>query len=453
MNRHPELLISPFPKHGVPEPRSVRPRPHRARTLRYCRTIPAVILATALLWMPPSVQAADETPHPLQHINTAFENASPLWWEVDAAGVVHVHLVYDQERSAPNRANGHWNFRIDAEPGADLTILLGPFANIYNGKLGTAVREPATTFVSDDGKAWRPVKMEYVEPDHRRLQVHMNGPTLHVARLQPYGLSDLEKLKADIAGQALVEITPIGQTVEGRELEMIRVGAPEAPHRVLIRARAHPWEPGGNWVLEGLIRRLLRGDAETQQWRAVYSLSVLPMANKDGVARGRTRFNMNGKDLNRDWLQPADPALAPENAALEQWLETMLARGQRPDLAIDFHNDAYGNLHLPAAVNEDPRGEACLRELKRFEGLLREHTWFTEGASTGISPTIAGGLVHRYGIPACIHELNADWIAGLEDFPSAAHWSQYGEQLGAVFYWYFGEERKPAGQPQPEPAP
>ena len=26
-----------------------------------------------------------------------------------------------------------------------------------------------------------------------------------------------------------------------------------------------------------------------------------------------TRFNLAGKDLNRDWDQPADPQLAPEN--------------------------------------------------------------------------------------------------------------------------------------------
>ena len=31
---------------------------------------------------------------------------------------------------------------------------------------------------------------------------------------------------------------------------------PDSPHHVLLRARAHPWEPGGNWVVQGLIRRL-----------------------------------------------------------------------------------------------------------------------------------------------------------------------------------------------------
>lgn len=403
----------------------------------YRREGKVTVVAIVLLCIARSGLGAEETPHPFHYINTSFENASPLWWEVDAERVIHVHLVYDHEREAPNRANGHWNFRIEAEPGANLTIMLGPFANIYNGRLGTAVREPATTFVSEDGQQWRAVKMEYVEPDRRCLKVHMQGSSLYVARLQPYRISDLEKLKTDIAGKAMIEITPIGHTVEGRELEMIRVGSPDAPHRVLIRVRAHPWEPGGNWVMEGLIRRLLRDDDVARQCLAAYCLYVMPMANKDGVARGRTRFNMNGKDLNRDWLQPADPTLAPENAALEEWIEAMIARGWRPDLAIDFHNDASGKLHFPRSETNDAQSEGYLKSLKRFEEILRANSFFTEGSSTGISRTIAGGLQKRYGIPACIHELNADWIAGLEDYPTADNWKKYGEQLGVVLRKYF----------------
>lgn len=87
-------------------------------------------------------------------------------------------------------------------------------------------------------------------PDNRvRLTVVMPGPKLFVARVEPYRLSDLEKLLASIRGNPLVQIAPIGRTVEGRELEIIRVGDPKAPYRVLIRARAHPWESGGNWVV------------------------------------------------------------------------------------------------------------------------------------------------------------------------------------------------------------
>ncbi len=90
------------------------------------RHIKVAVLVIASFCSDSGELSAEETPHPLHHINTAFENASPLWWEVDADGVVHVHLVYDQERQAPNRANGHWNFRIDARTGSGSDDHAGP---------------------------------------------------------------------------------------------------------------------------------------------------------------------------------------------------------------------------------------------------------------------------------------------------------------------------------------
>jgi hypothetical protein len=384
--------------------------------------------------------AAAAKPHPLRYISTEFENASPLWWEIAPDGAVQVHLVYDQERSSPNRANGHWLFRVEAEPGSDLTLVLGPFANVWNGVPSKPTPEAKISFVSDDGEHWSAIAAEPAEPNWLKFRVHLQGSSLYVARLEPYRLSDLDKLKADIAGQPLAEITTIGRTVEQRELEMIRVGKATAPHRVLLRARAHPWEPGGNWVVEGLIRRLLRGDADARRYLDRYCVYVMPLANKDGVARGRTRFNLRGMDLNRNWDRPADPALAPENAALEKWIELLIAQGQRPDLAIDFHNDAGGKLHVSRPQTGANEFSEYVARMERFEKLLREKTWFTEGStkSSFRNPgTIGEGLLTRYGIAACIHELNANHIAGLDDFPTAENWKKYGQQLAEVFGKYF----------------
>ena len=394
------------------------------------------VFAVALFAQDPAI----EPPHPLRFLDTAFENASPLWWEVDEDGNVHIHLVYDQERSSPNRANGHWLFRVEAEPGAELTLVLGPFGNVWNRRPSGPIPESKVTFVSDDGERWRAIDVQPDKPHWLRFRVRMNGESLYVARLEPYRISDLERWKTKIGSHALVEITPIGQTVEGRELEMVRVGRPDAPHRILIRARAHPWEPGGNWVAEGLVRRLLRGDDAASRWLDRYCVYILPMANKDGVARGLTRFNLRGMDLNRNWDRPADPDLSPENAALEAWLETAVAAGRGPDLMLDFHNDAGGRLHLSRPELEPARLEAYLARMERLEQVLREHTWFTEGStkSTFRNPgSIGEGLLARYGIAACVHELNANWIAGLDDYPMAEHWVTYGEQLAEAFARYF----------------
>ena len=379
----------------------------------------------------------------IQYIDRSFENASPLWWEVDKAGTVRVHLVYDQERSAPNRANGHWLFRLEGERGSDVTLNVGPFANIWNGKLSKSRPEAAVSFISDDGRHWRAVKTEAAQPYHFTIQVHLNGPSLYVARLEPYRISDLDKFKSSIAPHPLVEITPIGRTVEGRELEIIRVGKPNAPHRILLRARAHPWEPGGNWVVEGIVRRLLQDDDQAQRYLDRYCLYIMPMANKDGVARGSTRFNSKGMDLNRNWEHPADPELAPENAALEKWLAAMLADGRGFDLAIDFHNDAGGMLLISNPGNGSKESQTYFARMELLETLLRRHTWFTEGSTKGAigkQNSFGEGLLMRYGIPACIHELNANWIAGLNDYPSAKHWKEYGRQLAEVFWQYCESE-------------
>jgi hypothetical protein len=273
-----------------------------------------------------------------------------------------------------------------------------------------------------------------------RLHVEMPGPSLYVARLEPYRISDLDRLLKSIEKDPRVEIAPIGRTVEGRRLEIVRVGDPQALHHVFLRARAHPWESGGNWVVEGLVRRLLRGDDAAKKCLQRYCLWVLPMANKDGVARGRTRFNVQGKDLNRDWDKPADAALAPENVAVERWVEGMIAQRRRPDLAIDLHNDGGGLLHVSRPEVRSPEADRYLARMERLETLLRENTWFTEGSTKANfhNPgTIGEGLLARYGITACIHELNCNRIAGLDDYATGANWKQYGEQLAVVFFKFF----------------
>ena len=371
---------------------------------------------------------------PLVFINSTFENASPLFWEINEAGEVEISLMYDHERSSPNRAAGHWHFRVEAPNGSELTLILGNLENIYNGRKGSPASEGTMSFISPDGLAWQPAEMELLEGNRLKLELKMQADAMYVARLEPYRLSDLDKFLEAIRPDPQVRITEIGRTVEGRPLEIICVGNEEASHRVLLRARAHPWEHGGNWVIEGLVRRLLQDNPESAAYLKRYCVYVMPMANKDGVARGWTRFNLLGKDLNRNWDVKSDPKDCPENHALESWIEKQIVAGRRPDFMIDWHNDQGGRVHV-SRPNVDL--EAYLAKMERFEELLRQHTWFTEGSTGGNyrNPgTIGEGLFERYGIHACVHELNANRIAGLDDYPSAKNWRLYGEQLCEVLY-------------------
>jgi hypothetical protein len=347
--------------------------------------------------------AAVATNSALEFIDTSFENASPLWYEFAPDGTIDVHLIYDHERSSPNRAAGHFHFQLHAKAGSRLTIEFKNLDNVWNSRPGSVARELKAAVISENGRDWKSVPLEAVPTNRVRLVVDMPGP---------------------------------------RPLEIVRVGKPEAPYRVFIRARAHPWESGGNWVVEGLVARLLKDDAEATRFLQRYCLYVMPMANKDGVARGRTRFNVLGKDLNRNWDKPADAQLAPENVALEKWLEEMIRTGRKPHLALELHNDGNGLLHISRPAVPDLQRH--IQRMTIFEELLRKHTWFSEGSTksgTRNSGTLGEGWLERYGIDAAVHEFNCNWIAGLKRPPSARYWQDYGAGLALVFEEYFEKVR------------
>jgi hypothetical protein len=378
-------------------------------------------------------QPSDTVKSSLKYISTNFENASQLDWEVDSLGIVNVSLMYDHERASPNRANGHWHFKLEADSGSEVTVILKNFENVWNGMKGVPVSEKTNCLISKDGKNWTVIPADFISGNRLKFKVPMNSGQTYVASVEPYRISDLDKLLIEINGKPQVEIMKVGNTAEGRPLEIIRIGNPDAPFSVFLRARAHSWEPGGNWVVQGLIRTLLKKEATHFLKR--YCVYIMPMTNKDGVARGRTRFNTNGKDLNREWDRPADRILTPEKYAFESWLEMMISKGKKPQLAIDLHNDQGGNIHvnLPSAVNSQ-----YVSNMKRFENLLYKHTWFTEGPSHVKNPGSFGeGLAKRYGIDAFVYELNYEWIAGLNKAPMGKDWELLGKQLAEVFYLYF----------------
>src|SRR5262249_21368072 len=148
------------------------------------------------------------------------------------------HLIYDQERSSPNRAAGHIHFQLQARTGSKFTLEFTNLDNVWNGQSGSVARELKTVMISEDGKKWKSVALESLPGDRVRLVVEMPGPRLYVARVEPYRLSDLNRLLSSIRTNPLVEIRPIGKTVEGRELEIIRLGHAQAKYRVFLRARA-----------------------------------------------------------------------------------------------------------------------------------------------------------------------------------------------------------------------
>lgn len=386
-----------------------------------------------------SANGGDKNKPSVVYINNSIENGSNLNWEMANDSTVNIYLAYDYEREVLNRAYDHWHFLMEAKSGSDVTLVFQNFSEIYNG-----LTIPFDTWIMDcmislDDRSWQHIPVEWIEGDRMKVKIHMESDSVYVARVEPYRVSDLQKLLSRINDEAMVKITPIGKTVEGRDLQIIQVGTDEASHRIFIRARAHSWEAGGNWVVEGIIKKLLDGSEESKIYMNNYTVYILPMANMDGVARGVSRFNLNGMDLNRNLTKPADPVLTPENAAMEYWLEGMISRGLKPDLSIDFHNDSNGPLFF---ASTGKGSEEYLKNMELLEKLLRENTWFSERTSFFGTTSFEEGLMARYGIEALVYELNAHWIKSLNKKPLSEDWLLLGRQLCPVFNAYFNNSDK-----------
>ena len=109
-----------------------------------------------------------------------------------------------------------------------------------------------------------------------------------------------------------------------------------------------------------------------------------------------------------------------------------IAKGKKPDLAIDFHNDDGGPLIFIPPANAD--STLYVDHMRTLEKLLRKDTWFTERA---VYRNPGGGISQRYGIDWFVYELNAHWVKGLQKRPLGEDWVLLGEQLCGVFNDYF----------------
>lgn len=89
---------------------------------------------------------------------------------------------------------------------------------------------------------------------------------------------DLEWLEEEFPD--LVELDVIGQSEEGVDIPVMRIGNPKAKYNVLVQASMHGREHATGWLAMGLAANALYGDAE---YLKNVCFHIIPMVNPDGV--------------------------------------------------------------------------------------------------------------------------------------------------------------------------
>ena len=194
--------------------------------------------------------------------------------------------------------------------------------------------ENYSAVVSHDLEHWRRVPTTY-DGKALNIQAETGAGSIYVAYFAPYPTGRHRKLIAQAGALKNASISVLGQTLDGRDMDLITIGEASENKRALwITARQHPGETMAEWWMEGFLERL--GDAEDAAVQALCRDAVLylvPNMCPDGSARGHLRTNAAGVNLNREWANPSMEKSPEVYLVLEKMKETGL------DLALDVHGD------------------------------------------------------------------------------------------------------------------
>jgi protein MpaA len=155
----------------------------------------------------------------------------------------------------------------------------------------------------------------------------------------------------------------LGRSVQGRPIDVVRIGDPAAPRKVLVVGCIHGDEAAGRAIVD-----VLRARASTP---AGAELLLVRDLNPDGVRR-HTRQNAHGVDLNRNSSEgrrflgpPGSPFYAGPGAFSEP--ETRAVRAlilsARPAVTIWYHQP------LARVDRPETGGDALARAYARLSGL------------------------------------------------------------------------------------
>lgn len=175
----------------------------------------------------------------------------------------------------------------------------------------------------------------YYDGDGLHFQLQATSTKAWFAYFEPYPRARHNELIAQVLRHADVELVAIGQSIEGRAIELLRITRSSSPAKpkLWIIAQQHPGEHMAQWFSEGVLDQLLAPSPALQSLLVKAEIYLIANMNPDGTYRGHLRCNAAGVDLNRAWLEPCAER-SPEVLFVQ---EQMLAHGV--DLFLDIHGD------------------------------------------------------------------------------------------------------------------
>lgn len=295
------------------------------------------IFATlSLFWLPLAFGAADSSCK-FDHVTFSSEFEGARLSACRRLDESSYELLIRPE-SAPINNSPWYAFRLDIEEG----VPLRPLTLNLRYDDGTHRYRPKLLLESESNDPfWQPVSSGQLEISEEgrgsSFELMPKSRSFTISAQPLLTNADHHAFVGTMAENDDVKLEVLGNSVEGRALEALRIGKtdPGRPTVVLL-GRQHPPEVPGALALQTFIRHMLADTELARRFRSMFQVVAVPNLNPDGVARGHWRLNANHVDLNRDWGPFTQPATRTMGNLLKDMGSPRANGGLW--LLLDFHS-------------------------------------------------------------------------------------------------------------------
>lgn len=166
------------------------------------------------------------------------------------------------------------------------------------------------------------------------ISLQISKDTLWIAAQDLVGTQHLEDWKAELLKNSFVSKIKIGESTQGRRLEVLKIGEADDSEMIMAISMQHPPEIPGYLAMKAFVETISGNSKLAIKFRSRFNTYVMPMMNPDGVVNGHWRHNAGGIDTNRDWVNFNQP----ETKALSDFMKQRVNEsGGEFVFAADFH--------------------------------------------------------------------------------------------------------------------
>ena len=190
--------------------------------------------------------------------------------------------------------------------------------------------------------------------------------SIYFAYFAPFSYQRHLNLVAKCAASPAATVQSLGQTLDGREMDLVQIGTGSTTAWIIHRQ--HPGECQAEYYAEGLLTRLLgldqQGEVDGNVRKALqlFTFYIVPCMCPDGAVRGHLRTNACGANLNREWATVQDDYQAPSLERSPEVYHVLNKMDQHPPhIFLDIHGDEELPVTFLAGAQGTPNFEKSPR--------------------------------------------------------------------------------------------